>query len=188
MTGQRRTMIAALTGCVAGAGLVLLAASQPWAGAIVADLPGGGRIDPSGGTVAPLASGLALAALAGPLAVLATRGVGRLAVGVLLVVAGSGIAVVAVRTAADATAAVSEPAAAAVGLSTPAIYQAESTGWPYVAALGGLAVATAGVATIARGRGWPSMSARYERPDRQPATARPASMWDAIGRGEDPTK
>jgi uncharacterized membrane protein (TIGR02234 family) len=52
---------------------------------------------------------------------------------------------------------------------------------------------------VRRGRGWPSMGSRYERPGvpRTPAEDRPqyigpsrsdVAMWDALDRGEDPTR
>jgi uncharacterized membrane protein (TIGR02234 family) len=49
------------------------------------------------------------------------------------------------------------------------------------------------VVTVRSGRSWPGMSARYDRPATTPEKKpdRPASqaeLWDALDRGEDPTK
>jgi uncharacterized membrane protein (TIGR02234 family) len=59
-----------------------------------------------------------------------------------------------------------------------------------------LAVA-AGLLVVLRGRGWPAMGRRYERPapgDGGPAPARPptdeeraSAAWRALDRGDDPT-
>jgi hypothetical protein len=57
--------------------------------------------------------------------------------------------------------------------------------------LGGLLVAGSGAFTAARGRGWPAMGSRYDRsvppPARQEARGG-AQFWEAIDRGEDPTR
>jgi hypothetical protein len=121
----------------------------------------------TGAALLPWLPALALVALAGAGAVLATRGLLRTAVGVLLLVCGLGLAVGALSQLGSGAAA----------------------GWVLAAALGGLAVAAAGVLTVARGRAWPGMAARYERP--VPAAGPPktgAQFWDALDRGDDPTR
>jgi uncharacterized membrane protein (TIGR02234 family) len=67
-----------------------------------------------------------------------------------------------------------------------------AAGWPLATVLGGLLVAAAGGLTLARGRDWPGMGARYDRPSgsARPGSARPeteAALWDALDRGDDPT-
>ncbi len=171
---RRELAIALLVG-VAGAGLVLLAASRTW---LVETTVRAAPQPPltlarTGASMAPLIPALALVALAGAGAVLATRSSGRLGVGVLMVLAAAALTVDAVRT-------------------IPAVSGARAT-WPVLCVVGGVACAGAGLLTVWRGRNWPAMGARYEnriagadapadRPDA--ATAR---LWDAIDRGLDPT-
>jgi hypothetical protein len=162
LTGRRGLAVAVLL-CAAGAGLVLLAASRGWAVEVTprpAPLPEL-RTSRSGGDLRPWLPALGWVALAGAGALLATRSALRRVVGGLLVLAGAGAAVAALTV-------------SGVG-----------AGWPLLAAAGGLAVAAAGALTIARGRRWPAMGARYERA----AVTRPGTdgMWDALDRGEDPT-
>src|SRR6266568_1083163 len=79
---MRREFTLVLLAGAAGAGLVVLAVRQAWAHAITV----------TGQQLVPLASALALAALACLAAVIATRSVVRRAVGVLLAVLGAGAA------------------------------------------------------------------------------------------------
>jgi uncharacterized membrane protein (TIGR02234 family) len=61
--------------------------------------------------------------------------------------------------------------------------------WWLVAALGGLGVMITGLMTLLRGRMWPALGRRYER--NGGAVVAPTSateMWDALDRGEDPTR
>jgi hypothetical protein len=153
----------AATAAVLGAGLALLAASRAWS-----DTPGRPELanpaDPfTGGEQYPWIPALALAALAGGGALLATRGALRSAVGGLLLLCGTGV----VLGAAYAVAREAQPF------------------WPIAAALGGLAVFDAGWLTVRKGRSWPAMAARYERAARSDD---PASMWDELDHGRDPTQ
>ncbi len=156
----------AVAAAVVGAGAALLAASRGWW-----DAGSGAGTDPVPGTFAPAAeqvtgsdrypwlTALALVALAGGGALLATKGFVRTAVGGLLLFSGVGIVLaVALAVARDA-----DPF------------------WPIVAALGGLAVFDAGWLTVYKGRSWPSMGARYERATKEP------NMWDELDHGRDPT-
>jgi uncharacterized membrane protein (TIGR02234 family) len=70
--------------------------------------------------------------------------------------------------------------------------------WPAVALAAGVLGAAVGVLVVLRGRTWPAMGGRYERPAGQTETAaRPArartdedraqDAWKAMDRGEDPT-
>ena len=58
----------------------------------------------------------------------------------------------------------------------------------------GLLMAAAGLLVVLRGRSWPGMGRRYERPGSPAAPARPQTdedraqaAWRALDRGEDPT-
>ncbi len=120
-SAKREYAYALLTGAV-GAGLILLAVREQWAQALFTQpkpLPSQ-VINVSGNDLVPVASALALAALAGLAAVIATRGVFRRVAGVLLALfgAGAGVAVMSSVTAATvlsvAASKVASPESAAV--------------------------------------------------------------------------
>jgi uncharacterized membrane protein (TIGR02234 family) len=197
MTGQqsaaqlakREYAYALLTGAV-GAGLIILAVRQEWAKAVFTQpspLPAE-TIDVSGSDLVPLAGALALAALAGLAAVIATRGVLRRAAGVLLALfgAGAGAAVMTSVTAATvlsvAASKVASPEAAAVSGAAGSTTSGSSSGgsfvvsgsagqaimtgttWHVAVLIGALLIFLAGLATALRGPDWPVMSARYDAP------------------------
>ena len=164
--------------CAAGAALALYGITRTWAVEVTArpglsDL----RSVRTGADVVPWVIGLALVALAGGGALLATRGTVRRALGALLALAGAGIGVGAV--------------AGRAGLDTGSA-GAGATLWPVLCALGGLLVVAGGVRAVRHGHEWPGMGARYERRP-QPAPAGEdqrvdtRSAWDALDRGDDPT-
>ncbi|GAA4040718.1 Trp biosynthesis-associated membrane protein [Nonomuraea soli] len=130
-----------------GAVAVLLAAGREW----------GAASDPAG---APALTPPALAALAGVVAVLAAKGLGRRIVGGLIALCGV--------------------------ITVIAAWGPFGTVWPYVAIGGGLLVLLGGIATVVRGVRWQAMSERYGR-DRPRTEDGDRSMWDALDRGEDPT-
>jgi LPXTG-motif cell wall-anchored protein len=157
----------AAAAAVVGAGAALLAASRGWWDAPGDAVPGtfASAGDPTtGGDRYPWLTALALVALAGGGAVLATKTFVRTAIGALLVVAGTGI--------------VLGGAVAVAGDAEPF--------WPIVAVLGGAAVFDAGWLTVYKGRSWPTMGARYERDTRVDDS--PKSMWDELDHGRDPTQ
>jgi uncharacterized membrane protein (TIGR02234 family) len=189
MTAKREYGFALLAGAV-GAGLVLLAVRQRWAQAVFTPpKPLSPQVvDVSGGDLVPLAGALALAALAGLAAVIATRGTLRRAAGVLLALfgAGTGAAVTTSVTAATvvsvAASKVASPESAAIsgtaGSTTSGAVsggsfvvsgstgQAIMTGTPWHVAVlaGALLIFLTGVATALRGMDWPVMSTRYDAP------------------------
>ena len=165
---------ATVLACAVGAAVVLFAATRAWQEIMVhqvSPLPPytGYR---SGTDMAPWLPALGVVALAGAGALLATRGVARLVVGVLIALSGVGIAVAAGET---------------LGHQVIA-------GWPVLCIAAAVVIIAAGAATIRFGRSWPAMGTRYDRPEKpaEPVGApkRPASqaeLWDALDRGEDPT-
>ena len=176
----RRELVLAVLACTAGAAVVLFAASRTWAVVVQArpaPLPPL-RTARTGAALVPWLPALAFVGLAGAGALVATRRTGRLLVGVLLVACGLGMI-----------------AGAAAAPGSGATGSGGAAAWMVAAALGGGLVAAVGAATVARGRRWPTMGARYERSataDRPaPAGAdrprAPAEIWDAIDRGTDPT-
>jgi uncharacterized membrane protein (TIGR02234 family) len=146
---------------------------------------------------------LALVALAGVVAVLATKGIVRRVVGALVAVAGAAI----IWRSAQACAAVS--AARAHDLvrdkhprvsGSAVLAQQVSTHlvWGLLSIAGGVLVLVAGVWIAWRGGHWGAMSARYDAPvagsarpgpdDAERAQSRAdAALWTALEHGEDPT-
>jgi uncharacterized membrane protein (TIGR02234 family) len=207
---MRREFTLVLLAGAAGAGLVVLAVRQAWAHAIFTPprpLPAQ-DIAVTGQQLVPLASALALAALACLAAVIATRSVLRRVVGVLLAALGVAAAVAvlasprasAVLAAARATA-LSGPLGGSTTSGAPsggAVHQIVIAGpgqvimagasWRAAAIAGAVAIVLAGVATAWRGPRWPVMSARFERSTsaRSPGTDS-ASMWESLSRDVDPT-
>jgi uncharacterized membrane protein (TIGR02234 family) len=199
----------------AGAGLVVLAVRQAWAQAIFVPprpLPTQ-DITVTGQQLVPLASALALAALACLAAVIATRSVARRVAGVLLAVLGAGAAAAAaagVSASSVLATAQADAAAGTLGGSTTsgafpggashAIVIAGSAGhavmtgsaWRAAALAGAVAIIVAGLVAAWRGPRWPVMSARFERPGQQgqrPArqAADSAGIWESLSRNLDPT-
>ena len=204
---MRREFLLVLLAGAAGAGLVVLAARQAWAHAIFTPprpLPAQ-DIPVTGQGLVPLASALALAALACLAAVIATRSVVRRAVGVLLTVLGAGTAaavLASLHTSAVLAAARATALAGPLGGSTTsgassggAVHEIVIAGpgrvimagaaWRAAAVAGAVAIVLAGLATVWRGPRWPVMSARFQRGSR--GAAPPEDMWESLSRDVDPT-
>jgi uncharacterized membrane protein (TIGR02234 family) len=204
---RREYGLTLLAGAV-GAGLILLAVRERWAEAVFTPPKPLSQqvVGVSGAALVPLAGALAVAALAGLAAVIATRGVLRRAAGVLLAVFGAcaGAAVTTGVTAANvvsvAASHVASPESAAVsgsagsttsGAAGGAAVVLTGTGhavmtgtpWRFAVLAGALLVFLAGLATALRGPRWPVMSARYDRPPR--GAAGPAADGAPAGRPRD---
>jgi hypothetical protein len=182
---NRRSYALTLVACLAGAALSAYAVTRTWSLHIT---PRTGMTDlrtaRTGADAEPWVIGLALVALAGTGALLATRGVVRRVLGGLLALAGLGVAVGAIIGRAGV-----DPGAAGAG----------ATFWPVACVVGGLVIVAGGVTAARHGHLWPTMSARYDRkpvtparvrrpssdPDLAPADHRAA--WEALDRGDDPT-
>jgi uncharacterized membrane protein (TIGR02234 family) len=170
--------------CAAGAGLAVYGVTRTWS-EVVTTRPGLSslRDTRTGADLEPWVIGLALVALAGAGALLATRGLARRLLGGLLTVVGLGIAAGAV--------------AGRAGLDVGAA-GAGATLWPVVCVLGGLLVVLGGLSAVRSGHDWPAMGARYERraaagsaadADQADVDQRvdTRAAWDALDRGDDPT-
>ena len=206
---MRREFTLVLLAGAAGAGLVVLAVRQAWAHAIFTPprpLPAQ-DIAVTGQQLVPLASALALAALACLAAVIATRSVIRRAVGVLLAVLGAAAAA-AVMAGLRASTVLAAARASALdgplrplggsttsgGSSGGAVHEIVIAGpgrailagapWRAAALVGAVVIVLAGLATVWRGPRWPVMSARFER---AAAPGDSASMWESLSRDVDPT-
>jgi uncharacterized membrane protein (TIGR02234 family) len=180
---------------VVGAGVALLLSLQSWQTVTTARA---GRaadvLDVSGRSVDGAYPALALVALAGVVAVLATRRVLRRAVGVLIALAGAGL----VWRAVTAFSPVGAVRARALVRSK---HETVSTAgvvphvdvhplWPVLSLVCGVLVLASGVLIAWRGQRWQVMSARYEATpaaasDDQAKAA--ATLWRALDEGEDPT-
>ncbi|MFI7446877.1 Trp biosynthesis-associated membrane protein [Nonomuraea sp. NPDC049714] len=172
----------------AGCLLVLLAAGRAWV--TNARDPGGlaEMAAPTGGDLSPVLTPLALAGLAGVVAVLAAKGLGRRLIGALLALCG--------LAAALGTWTATDDAGVRTWLREHHVLAGTASAtwdtvalWPVLAGLGAALMLAGGVAAVAWGGRWAGMSDRYERTS-APAAPRPAddrALWDALDRGDDPT-
>ncbi|MFI5897245.1 Trp biosynthesis-associated membrane protein [Actinoplanes sp. NPDC051513] len=199
----RRAYALTLVACLAGAALALYAITRTWS-VHMTPRPGMTALrDARMGTdVEPWVTGLALVALAGTGALLATSGWARRVLGALLALAGTGVVIGTIVGRAGL-----DPGSAGAGGTT----------WPILCAVGGLIIAAGGITAARLGHRWPRMSARYDRKPPAPRTeplagpsasasalshapsATPAetatsnaavdhrAAWDALDRGDDPT-
>ncbi|MFJ3953311.1 TIGR02234 family membrane protein [Streptomyces libani] len=192
-----RSLALALLAGAAGAALALLASGRTWAEGSAVLAQGELPRTVTGADVTGVPGALAVVGLAALVAVFAVRRAGRIAVAGLLTLSGVGVAVAAALGNSD-TSALREKAATAVGLTGTDVHHVTHTGWPWVAAAGGLLLLVAGLLALVHGRHWPAMSGRYERtpggargPRRAPAAPdldRPEEIWKSLDRGEDPTR
>ena len=190
--GARRELTGAVVGAVVAGALALFAGGQPWADLTTerrAPLPPVAETL-SGADAAPLVPAAGLVLLAAAVAVLAVRGAGRQVVGLLVAVAGGVLAWSGLGGLTGDAAA--EPQFR--GTTTAEVLAA----WPAVALVGGLLAAAVGILVVLRGRSWPAMGRRYERPAGSAEAAartvpagtdedRAQDAWKAMDRGEDPT-
>ena len=192
----RREMAAAVVGSAAAGGLTLSTGGQTW---LTATLQRPAPLPPvteqlTGSALVPLVPAGGLVLLAAAVALVAVRGACRVVVGLLAAVAGGVLGWSGLRTLvtdADAT------AAGMVGSGTPGstLTPEVSAAWPALALVAGLLAVAAGLLTVLRGRTWPGMGRRYERPAtaaaaparRQADEDRALDAWRALDRGEDPT-
>ncbi|BCM66246.1 MULTISPECIES: TIGR02234 family membrane protein [Streptomyces] len=191
-SGRRSLAVALLCGAL-GAAVALLATRQRWAEGSATVAGGAFPLTAKGSDVTGVPAALAIVGLAALVAVFAVRRTGRLLVSGLLTLSGAGIVAAALAGASDGSA-LDEQAAQASGDTSATVDALTHTGWPYVAAAGGLLILLAGVLALRYGSRWPAMSGRYERgtarPRRTAAPAdpeRPEEIWKALDRGEDPT-
>lgn len=183
----RRLYAPVVLGLLVTGGAAWLALGRTWASTRLAPrgLPPADVVV-TGRDVAPLAAALAVVVVTAALAVLATRGRGRLVVGVLVVLLGVGGAVLSVLGATgsgarDALSAAAEQSPAFTGQGLGSI---GATPWPYVAAAAFVLAALLGAVVVRYGRTWPGMSGRYDAPTRRPVAEDP---WKALDEGRDPT-
>lgn len=183
----RAELAAAALLCAVGGGLLLLAASQPWAQVSVSGVTGSARpVSAAAAGASP--AGLGLLGLAGVAGLFATRRRGRVLIGVLLLLAGAGAIALAVhdRAGLAVAASLAGPDAAIVG------GRLVVNAWPWVAVAGGALLAAGGLLVTVRGMRWAALSQRHDAPATEPEQAAEpdpaAAAWDALDRGDDPTR
>ncbi|WP_326625944.1 Trp biosynthesis-associated membrane protein [Nonomuraea fuscirosea] len=170
-----------------GSLLVLVAAGQTWARV----LGNGDTAAPTGGDLSPVLTPAALAGLAGVVAVLAAKGLGRRVVGVLLALCG-------VATAAGTWTALDDAGVTGWLRERNVLHGVTDlpwepvTWWPVVSGAGAVLMIAGGAVAVVRASAWSGMSARYDRERRPPAGAETQvaddrALWDALDRGDDPT-
>ncbi|GAA1900015.1 Trp biosynthesis-associated membrane protein [Asanoa iriomotensis] len=160
--GGRRPLTLAVLLCAVGAGLAFVGAGRVWEHGLTHGVAAPSSFDQTGSDLVPGLTALALVALAGAGALLATRGWARRAVGALVLLVGLGL----------------------VALAFDRVFDA-STAWPALTAVGGVLVVVGGLAAALAGHRWPGMGARYERSPK--AAGGTTDAWNALDRGEDPT-
>ena len=163
-------MTAVLGAIAATAGLVLLAASRPRA-----TMEGQGA-SLSGALDTPGAEALALVALAGAGALLLVRGWARTVIATLLVLVAAGVVTTMATIPSDYR-----------WFSYDGPPAVTRSAWAWVGMGAGVLLGVAAVVAALRARRWPQPRRRYESsgPSRPPGGADP---WDALDRGEDPTR
>lgn len=155
----------------------------------------------NGRTVDAAPTALALVALAGVIAVIATRGLWRRLIGAVIALAGvllvwrSISALAAVSAARARTLVEDRHSGVEVGSTVPHV--SVTSAWGALSAACGVLVIVAGLLVTVRGHRWGAMSSKYEAPPARTMTAEDAaqararadaSMWSALDRGDDPTR
>jgi uncharacterized membrane protein (TIGR02234 family) len=200
----RRELTAAVLGCALGGALALSAASQRWLEVTITRQP---PLPPAtqvftGSQVAALVPACGLLLLAAAVAVIALRGPGRTAVGLLVAAAGGTLGWSGLRALTGGLGAAAADPSDVVGLGDARLTSSVMATWPAVTLVAGLLAVLAGLLVVLRGRHWPGMGRRYERTGTTTTAAgvqrgRPArpetaedrhqAAWKALDRGEDPT-
>jgi uncharacterized membrane protein (TIGR02234 family) len=194
--GLRYTVVS-LAAAALGGGLALLASGRAWVTVHVdrpAPLPDL-SVGLTGRTLQAAVPGLAVVALAGVVALLATRGPARRIVGAVIALAGVALAIAAAGAGSvspgEARRLVADTRTGSVLEPTAPLRLVSHQVWPALAVIGGLLVVAGGVLAAL---GWTvgaALGRRYEAPTT--ASGPPASdesdlaLWQRLDRGDDPT-
>jgi uncharacterized membrane protein (TIGR02234 family) len=200
--GRPRSYSIALGSLALGAALLFLASGRTWATLLVAD-PGLPSLTVTiSGSELTYGAPLALLALAGIAGLVALRRAGRVVAGVVLVLCAvpAGVSVLVFGSTHASSLGAGDWIAAIAGekAGVPVDGRSASVSWWWVVELVGvLLVVLAGVLAVVASRGWPQLGRRYEREGEQApaprsaagtsAQAAPASAWDQLDAGVDPT-
>jgi hypothetical protein len=187
----RRQAAAALVAELLAAAAALLISTRGWQTVRVgrqrplADV----LVEVTGRTLDASVTALALVALAGVVAVPATRGKARRAVGVLVLLAGlalawrAGLGLSALPPHRAATLAATRGNAVGIDAASTVRVSVHLV-WPVLSIGCGAVIAAAGALFAVRAGSWSLLSGRYDAPTAPPGDA---SLWTALDRGEDPT-
>ncbi len=177
---SRRGFTVAIAGCLTGAALVLVSVGLPWVRATSrASAPTPSRADAFLETTAsygardaaPMVPPLGVLALAGVAALAGSRGRGRQAVGLVLAATGAAVVASAGRVLVDPAGVVVAPVTVTrLGVA------------PWLAVIGGAAVAAAGAGAVRRGRRWSALGPAYDAPStvRRDDSDDLAAAWAAV--------
>jgi uncharacterized membrane protein (TIGR02234 family) len=182
----RAGLLPVVVGIAVGGGLVLLASGREWAHTRVR-VPAGtaATLRVTGHDVASSLPAVGIALLALAAAVLASSGVMRRIVGLVVVLVGAGALGVAVTAPGQVSSALEEREVGAAGIAV----HASANGWWVLAAIGAALALGCGLWAVARGASWPGLGAKYDAPTAAPRRKDPAmAAWEALDRGEDPTE
>ncbi len=149
-------------------------------------------VDVTGRTLEPAVAALGVVALAGVVAVLATRGIARRVVGGLLVCAALGLGWTAIAglpavSPSRARSLISDVRTGAGIDATRSPRVDVHAIWPLLALACAVAVLLAGAAIAAWGHRWVTLSGRYEAPTAADRPGLPATLWSDLDQGHDPT-
>jgi uncharacterized membrane protein (TIGR02234 family) len=193
VTSARRLFAVALLLDVVGAGAALLISTRPWQTITVARPRPLADITEqlSGRSLDPALLGATLVALAGVVAVLATKGIARRIVGVLLALSGVLLGWRALtnadRISHSRAIDIVTSRRGNVGISPQSATHIDlHSSWPVLTVVAAVLVVLAGGLVAVFGGRWSAMSARYEAPSAKPVVGDEA-MWSALDRGDDPT-
>jgi uncharacterized membrane protein (TIGR02234 family) len=194
MTRARAWFALALLADLLGATGVLISVGRGWQRVVVTrQAPlADAVVHLSGRYLSGATAALSFIALAGVVAIAATRGIGRRLVGVALLASGAAITWLAV-TGLTAVSAARARASVPSGVGVDASSRTHVTvlpAWPTVTIVSGLLIALAGLCTILFAGSWSAMSNRYEAPTAAAKRELPTTdlaLWSALDRGDDPT-
>lgn len=185
MTDKRLKFVALLGGLL-GAGLALLAATQPW---LTAHGDTFGTLDARADTVAPSVTALAVAALALVGALTIANPVLRRVLAIVLLVLGIGVVAAIVKVLLDPVSALIPAVSEATGIAghesvAALITTVEISFWPTLTIVAGGILILAALFTLVTSSRWPRSSSKYG-PTGSPDAV--VNEWDALSDGTDPT-
>lgn len=206
MAGKRVKLLL-IVAVLAASGLALLAWTQVWVEVDVAAAAAATHLTVAGSTAAPAVTALALAGLALAGALTIAGPVIRSVLGALAVLLGLSVLIAALAPVTDPAAASAPAVTAVTGVAGAQSVRADVAGatvtaWPWVALLGAVLLAAAGIGILLTGRRWPGSTrgqqtrfvpagAAMDTTDRHAAPAAPSADavgdWDQLSRGDDPT-
>jgi hypothetical protein len=176
-----RGLRAAILGCLLAGCTILFASGRDW---VVRTDVAHRAVGVSGHALVKSSTVWGLVAVAGVVAIAATRRWGRVPVGLALAACGVVVVVLCAGTLGD----VRSPARTLGpprALPDRLVVRERATAWPYVTLGAGVVLALSGLLVAVRGPRWAGLGARYDVPADRPRTD--ADLWAAQDRGEDPT-